>query len=642
MSEKGINFEQTHSFVDSSFFIKLSKLKLDVMKLDDSSTDIYGVYNYSSLPNNASPSLSLSESSFSSLKDINENLPQGSSFVVPGRLMNVNTINDFKSIKKRDLLMNSGNMIFNSIKNKGILSHPELLSSFFLLSFAELKKYRFYYWLCCPHLHSKFTSRIVSDASDEIRSYKDTLQHCDDAQIKIIDHEKAVSLTELFNYKDNIVIAFNDTSTKAGTSSYVLGNLISALSYYGYSNVRVFVNHANSKFDFIADFNIDTSYNIGTHITGWERTSKGRLGPKLANLGTLINPKQLADESVDLNLKLMKWRVSQKLDLDIVKNCKCLLLGAGTLGSYVARGLLAWGIRKITFVDNGKVSFSNPVRQPLYDFSDCTEGGKEKAEAAAANLKKIFPGVDARGYNLKVPMAGHPVSDEKSEKHDFDLLCKLFDEHDAIFILMDSRETRWLPTVLGNVKNKIVMDSAIGFDSFLVMRHGSISPDIPLESQQENRLGCYFCNDVYAPSDSLSDRTLDQMCTVTRPGIAMMASSLTVELFISILESPDKQYSSHNVSSNGSILGSLPHQIRGFVQKFNILKLKAKNFKYCSACSIPVIEAFEKNGWNFVKEALNNPTYLEDLVGLTKLHNEAEKAALQMESFEDSDEDTIS
>lgn len=49
---------------------------------------------------------------------------------------------------------------------------------------------------------------------------------------------------------------------------------------------------------------------------------------------------RLADQSVDLNLKLMKWRISPALDLERVKRTKCLLLGAGTLGSYVARNLL--------------------------------------------------------------------------------------------------------------------------------------------------------------------------------------------------------------------------------------------------------------------------------------------------------------
>jgi ubiquitin-like modifier-activating enzyme ATG7 len=40
-----------------------------------------------------------------------------------------------------------------------------------------------------------------------------------------------------------------------------------------------------------------------------------------------------------------------------------LLLGAGTLGCNVSRALMSWGFRDMVFVDNGKVSFSNPTRQ---------------------------------------------------------------------------------------------------------------------------------------------------------------------------------------------------------------------------------------------------------------------------------------
>lgn len=55
--------------------------------------------------------------------------------------------------------------------------------------------------------------------------------------------------------------------------------------------------------------------------------------------------------------------------------------------------LQAWGVDVITFVDYGKVSRSNPVRQSLFKYEDALNGGKEKAITAANRLKEISPGI---------------------------------------------------------------------------------------------------------------------------------------------------------------------------------------------------------------------------------------------------------
>lgn len=64
---------------------------------------------------------------------------------------------------------------------------------------------------------------------------------------------------------------------------------------------------------------------------------------------------------------------------------------------------------------------------------------------------------NATGIDMSIPMPGHPIPPASLEKTKADVarLEELIDQHDAIFLLMDSRESRWLPTVIGAAKGKV-------------------------------------------------------------------------------------------------------------------------------------------------------------------------------------------
>ena len=48
-----------------------------------------------------------------------------------------------------------------------------------------------------------------------------------------------------------------------------------------------------------------------------------------------------------------------------------------------------------------------------------------------------------------------------------------------------------------------MMNAALGFDSFLVMRHGARPKEGSVSDSGSlgKHLGCYYCNDVVAPAD---------------------------------------------------------------------------------------------------------------------------------------------
>lgn len=390
-------------------------------------------------------------------------------------------------------------------------------------------------------------------------------------------------------------------------------------------NDRLFMENERAKSD--------------VRVIGWEANVRGKMGPRMMELGGILDPIRLAETSVDLNLKLMRWRQLPALDLELIAQTKCLLLGAGTLGCYTARSLLAWGFRNITFVDNSTVSHSNPVRQPLFEFQDC---GKPKGECAANALKRIFPLVNATSVELTIPMAGHALSSVQlieDAKRGLEKLQELIKAHDVIFLGTDSRESRWLPTVIAASQKKLVLNAALGFDSYLVMRHGvQQSEEETTGSASCSRLGCYFCNDIVSPRDSLKDRTLDQMCTVTRPGLAPIASSTAVELLVAVLHSPVGKYASADKPVDGSVpMGYIPHQLRGFLNAFQTMLITGEAFNKCIACSSKVIEAYEEDAFGLLEKACNSSAYLEELTGLNQLTEEAD--ALEFD-LDDSDEDS--
>uniref|UniRef100_A0A8I6AFU8 Ubiquitin-like modifier-activating enzyme ATG7 n=1 Tax=Rattus norvegicus TaxID=10116 RepID=A0A8I6AFU8_RAT len=663
-----LQFAPFNSALDVGFWHELTQKKLNEYRLDEAPKDIKGYY-YNGDSAGLPTRLTLEFSAF----DMSAPTPARCCPAM-GTLHNTNTLEAFKTADKKLLLEQSANEIWEAIKSGAALENPMLLNKFLLLTFADLKKYHFYYWFCCPAL-------CLPESIPLIRGPVGLDQRLSPKQIQALEHayddlcrtEGVTALPYfLFKYDDDTVLVsllkhysdfFQGQRTKLTVGVYDPCNLTQHPGW-PLRNFLVLAAHRwSGSFQSVEVLCFrdrtmqgarDVTHSIIFEVklpemafspdcpkaVGWEKNQKGGMGPRMVNLSGCMDPKRLAESSVDLNLKLMCWRLVPTLDLDKVVSVKCLLLGAGTLGCNVARTLMGWGVRHVTFVDNAKISYSNPVRQPLYEFEDCLGGGKPKALAAAERLQKIFPGVNASGFNMSIPMPGHPVnfSDVTMEqaRRDVEQLEELIDSHDVIFLLMDTRESRWLPTVIAASKRKLVINAALGFDTFVVMRHGLKKPKqqgagdlcpshlvAPADLGSSlfanipgYKLGCYFCNDVVAPGDSTRDRTLDQQCTVSRPGLAVIAGALAVELMVSVLQHPEGGYaiassSDDRMNEPPTSLGLVPHQ---------------------------VLDQYEQEGFTFLAKVFNSShSFLEDLTGLTLLHQETQAA----EIWDMSDEETV-
>lgn len=531
-----------------------------------------------------------------------------------------------------------GEVLLNSIKNGVVSERPNELLRFLIFSYADIKAYKYHYWCLFPSF-KETPHWIVKDLSpaeslipsgpilSQIREFLSTADYHQRPFFLLIkstlDEWTIAPLKELSHCVDKSLqfyLVAEDSVQLADYPSWPVRNILAfAFIKFKLKVINLFLYRDGINSDTLSksilikvEADKDMTLEAPLSIVGWERNGKGVLGPRVVNLSTVLDPFVLSESASTLNLSLMRWRLVPQLDLDRIQNSKCLLLGAGTLGCGVARNLLSWGVRHVTFVDYSTVSYSNPVRQSLFTFEDCKRK-LPKAECAAQRLKEIYPNMFSTGYNISIPMLGHPIYEADIEKtmHDYETLENLISTHDAIFLLTDTRESRWLPTVISTAMDKLLINSALGFDSWLVMRHGSVL-------QKENRLGCYFCNDIFAPSNSLVDRTLDQTCTVTRSGCANIATAIAVELFVSLLQHPNG-HAAPVLNEDQTVLGELPHQIRGFLHNFSLMKISGMAYPQCSACSECIINEWNREKWMFVLRAINEPDYVEELCGLREV-----------------------
>ncbi|XP_065122022.1 ubiquitin-like modifier-activating enzyme ATG7 [Paramisgurnus dabryanus] len=709
MMEKGaaapkLQFAPFCSALEAGFWHQLTQKKLIDYRLDESPRNIKGYY-YNGDPIGLPTRLTLEFSAF----DVDG---PTSAHCCPayGTLYNTNTLEAFKTTDKKALLDKAANEIWSAIQSGAAVEDSSVLNKFILLTFADLKKYHFYYWFCFPalcfvegvqlvqepvsleqrfnaeqifSLQMAYDNLCLSTGSTAVPHF--LLKYTDDT----VEVAPLKDLNSFFTDLKKITVGVYDPCTLPQHPGWPLRNLLILLAKNWGSQLdvveivcfrdRTLQGRRSVQHSIIFRVRIPdlSTCSVCPKSVGWEKNSKGAMGPRSVNLSECMDPKRLAESSVDLNLKLMRWRLVPSLDLDKIVSTRCLLLGAGTLGCNVARTLMGWGVRHITFVDNAKISYSNPVRQPLYEFEDCLSGGKSKALAAVDRLKKIFPGVNAEGYNMSIPMPGHPVNFSEmtmsQARQDVEQLEKLISKHDVLFLLMDTRESRWLPTVIAASQRKLIVNAALGFDTFVVMRHGLKKPkesrsedSSPMSASSNSsssstpaatttpgaslfsnipghRLGCYFCNDVVAPGDSTRDRTLDQQCTVSRPGLAMIAGALAVELMVSILQHPEGGYavassSDDRMNEPPTSLGLVPHQIRGFLSRFDNVLPASLAFDKCTACSTIVLENYERDGFEFLAKVFNSShSFLEDLTGLTLLHQETQAA----EIWDMSDDESI-
>lgn len=662
-------FTQLSPAPDVGFWQELTRRKLDVWRLDSSPAPVHGYFE-------APPAVGAPEKCFLLREgfDAPPSFPAGAVWL-RGDLKNFNAVEEFRTFLSGEgramRVAETGAELRRTIESGKVLDDPVLLRPLLAVAFADLKKYHYAYTVSMPVLAppgswSTFAAtqpaeqagidrEALARLSEELRIDNALaaagifllVRDGPDAQWNTRPLAELRSIAERGHDSANVIVGFVDPSSSPEAPGYPLRNLLVVVARHwpGQRRILAFRDpHLAARGASTATrsvvFSVDCSEAAASAaladpapkevlIAGWSKIQN-------FDLTAFLDKKRVAADAVDLNVKLMKWRLLPDMDPGKMNELRFLLLGSGTLGCGVARSLMGWGVRKMTFVDSGRVSFSNPVRQSLFTHRDAAEG-RGKAKAAREAVEAIMPDAEVMDVELDIPMPGHPHAKPEVLRASIRKLRELIDSHDVVCMLTDSRESRWLPSLLVSASQTLEVDRppplgltcALGFDSFLVGR----------QTWRKQAAACYFCNDVTAPRDSLAFRTLDQQCTVTRPGVSGFASNVAVELVAALVQHPDGFSAAASEEAGASPLGATPHQIRGYLGDFRLAPMETEPFSRCICCSAPVLARLAAEGDAFIERVVADSSELEEISGLKAMkeavHDEDVMSFGDDEEFDD-------
>lgn len=238
-----------------------------------------------------------------------------------GELFNFNTIEEFKSADKQVLFnqhvqkVRAFEMIALRTQLHARFCSCEALTAadlacFFVLTFADLKKFKFTHWFAFPALIAN-PAWTIADATLPLA--KDVLgeerlreveaawtRHAAASPLEAACCAASIGSGEVrtariadWSTLEDPVLVFLDSTSSATAVGWQLRNMLAFLALrFQISSVKVLCLRSSLESSRLIDLTLAPNAYAKVTGSGWERNSAGKLGPRVADLGPMMDPQR--------------------------------------------------------------------------------------------------------------------------------------------------------------------------------------------------------------------------------------------------------------------------------------------------------------------------------------------------------------